>query len=170
MDGWNTFLLGWPIFTGDALISVEGSHPKKDTKNCQLVGGISTHLNNMRKSNWIISPRFGVNKNQLLSSSTHLLHPVQSLTAPCKSGVSGPTFVGSQCTRCPVVTVSVIDCQVCHEKTQQWNGHFNPYLKQSYQYFYLKQSVCVIVDTDSSDTSSIFPRWLCRYRRSCPYF
>ena len=45
MDGWNTnclsFNLGWPIFTGGAVSFREGNHPKKDTTNCQLVGGFN---------------------------------------------------------------------------------------------------------------------------------
>ena len=35
-----------------------------DSKSCLVVGGLSfpTHLKTMRKSNWIILPRFGVKK------------------------------------------------------------------------------------------------------------
>ena len=33
-----------------------------------IVGGWTTHLKNMRKSNWIISPIFGMNINKLFES------------------------------------------------------------------------------------------------------
>ena len=88
-----TFLLIWvsAYFRGQAVSFREGNHPKKGYN--ELPSNSWWFFTNPLEeicASLIGSFPQGVKPIQLLSSSTHLLHPVQSLTAPRYTPRSGP--------------------------------------------------------------------------------